>query len=92
MPNPEKYHMRVTYSDISIPRSVDEKVKEAEFKFKHGLSSPARELVEKEGITLEEAEERIAKDKQVENKNGGGFGGRIARRSRSDGGNPGQDR
>lgn len=58
-----KMRLRVKFSDIEFPKTADEKAKELETKFKYNLSSPARVMAEHEGITIEEAQERIAENK-----------------------------
>ena len=86
--NPEAYNMRVTFSEMAFPRSVDEDIKEAEHNYKHGISSPARDLAKEEGLTMEEAEERIRTEKQEAQGGQTGLDRIVAQRSGRGRGNP----
>lgn len=54
-----RLRMRVNFADLDIPRSVDEQSKQHEFDLKHGLTTPAKLLAEREGITVDEAQQQI---------------------------------
>lgn len=60
----QRLKLRVKFADESVPESVDEMTRREEHEFKHGLSSPVRVLSEREGISIEEAEEKIAANKR----------------------------
>jgi hypothetical protein len=87
--------LRVEFSELTFPRTVDEDTKEAEFEFKHGLDSPVEKLARESDISVEEAQDIIDKNKaatptpQQENGNVGRFGQSIARRGGPNGDNPG---
>jgi len=55
--------LRVEFPDPVIVRSVDEEIKEAEFRIKTGLDSVLRMLMREHGISEEEAEEMLEKNK-----------------------------
>jgi len=64
-----KLKLNVQYRDIEFPQTPEEEAKGLETKFKYGLSSPAKELAHRRGITLEAAQAEID-----ENKAAGGGG------------------
>ena len=51
--------LRTSFADVEVPRNVDEETKRQDFDLKHGLTTPARILAGREGITVDEAQERI---------------------------------
>lgn len=63
IPNADKLKMQVTYAGVTFPRTVAEETQQDEHDFRHGLSSPAEKLAKRDGIPIEEAEERISKNR-----------------------------
>lgn len=58
-----KLRLKVEFGDVEFPLSVQERVQSQEHDIKHGLTTPAKILAKKDGITVEEAEEIIADNK-----------------------------
>lgn len=58
----EKLKMSVQFADVEMPLSVGEQVQRDEFDIKHGLTSPAKLLAKRTGITTEQAEAEVAEN------------------------------
>jgi hypothetical protein len=85
LPRPaSSYVMRTQFSEIEFPRTTQEITTEGEFRLKHGLDSPASMLAQERGISEEEAQEIVDKNKATQPKenSGGRFGFAAARRDR----------
>ncbi len=61
----------VTYTDIEMPMSVDERTRQEEHDIKHGLTTPAEILAKRRGITTEDAEKLIAENRARQQRSGG---------------------
>ena len=66
LPSAEKFSMKVEFSKIEFPRSVQERTQEEEHDFKHGLSEPAEILAQRKGITVDEAREIVGERKAAQ--------------------------
>lgn len=59
-----KVRLRVEFSDIEFPQSVDERTKQEDHDIKHGLTTPAKILAKRKGITVEQAEIEIEENRE----------------------------
>jgi DNA-binding Lrp family transcriptional regulator len=55
-----KLHMRVRFADVEFPDTADEQARKQEHQIKHGLTSAAKILAQRDGVSLEEAEQIVA--------------------------------
>ncbi len=59
-----KKRLVVEFEGIEFPQSVDERTKEEEHDIKHGLTTPAKILAKRKGITVDQAEQEIAENRE----------------------------
>jgi hypothetical protein len=59
----KKLRMRVKFSDVTFPKTIDEQIKEEDQEIKLGLTTAAKILMKRDGITMEEAEAQIEENK-----------------------------
>lgn len=62
--NVDKLRMKVTFSDVSFPRTIDERIKSEEYDIKQGYTTAAKVMAEREGISVSDAEMAIAENKE----------------------------
>jgi hypothetical protein len=60
-----KHRLRVTFSDVEYPLSVDERTRAEEHDIKYNLTTPAKILAKKMGVTEELAVEIVAKNREA---------------------------
>jgi hypothetical protein len=58
-PEVAQLKLQVSFADVEFPLSEDEKTSRLDREVKHGLTSVVRELAKRDGISLEEAEQRL---------------------------------
>lgn len=59
----KQHRLAIEYDNIEIPRSADERIREEEHDFKHGIRTPAQVLSGRAGIPVEEAQERVRENR-----------------------------
>jgi hypothetical protein len=64
-PTAKDARLRVEFSPIEIPRSVIERTTEEEHDIKHGMTTPARLLAKRLGISVAEAQAQIDENKKA---------------------------